>query len=129
MSIRAKFQALLVLAIAAIFFAWSQHEPVAAQSPPSPGMASSLKTKLLVVRMKPNSEMVFIQNATTNVLGDRTFLAGTNTTIRELTTDKFGFGDREIWLPVNDIQSIVVFENKAQIEGHFGIVPQSAKPK
>jgi hypothetical protein len=116
MSRRTVFALLVFAAIGVIVLGLSQHAPLAAQAP-QPGPLSGLKGKLLLVEMRPNGKMVFVRDPSTSALGDHAFLVGTNTMVQDLTRDHLGMGEREIWLPIGDIQSVIVFDNAAQIEG------------
>src|SRR5947209_2027135 len=94
-----------------------------AQEPPAEAKAAAPKGefagKVLFVQAKGSVRAATLQEAGVRVLGGRPFLVGKAVDDDTLTKKQYFVGS-QLWLPVEDIESIAAFDNLAQLRRNAG---------
>jgi hypothetical protein len=99
-----------------IGFALRAQEP---KAPPGMPRAGDFSGKVVFVQTRGGVRSATLDNATLRQLGGRPFLVGKAVNDEVLTQKQF-FTGAELWLPVEDIESMAVFDNLAQLKRNAG---------
>lgn len=87
---------------------------------PAPAKAGSEFTgRLVYVQTRGGPKGLAIENSSVRVMGGRPFLVG-KSTADEAVSWKTYFTGTEVWLPVDEIEAISVFENLTQLKRAAG---------
>jgi len=90
-------------------------EPKAAPQKPVGDFAG----RIVVVQSKGGVKNATLENATVRVLGGRSFFVGKAINDETLNQRSF-FTGAEVWVPVDDIESLAVFETLGQLKRAAG---------
>jgi hypothetical protein len=109
---RVVFGAVAAAGLLAIGFALRAQEP---KAPPGLPRAGDFTGKVVFIQTRGGVRSATLDNATLRQLGGRPFLVGKAVNDEVLTQKQF-FTGAELWLPVEDIESMAVFDSLAQLK-------------